>query len=334
MSFYFERKIKEIFPINKQIMCFCLIFMAFSAISASAQTKHQRYLDYIERYKKVALQTERDFGVPASITLAQGLLESYVGQSKMALEANNHFGIKAYHWKGEVYGGCDSLKQVGYRKYGAPEDSFLDHAQFLKGPRYSILYQFDVYDYRSWAQGLRDCGYAEDVNYPDKLIRIIEQYELYAINGGKRMDGSIPVQASIDNDDFKQRGAGKATVKIVGTGDYTGKITKTFAIAKAANPLAAKGKTATVKLAKLNNKAQRLATNKVLAITKKGAGTMSYKKVSGSAKIVVSKKTGQVLVKKGLKKGTYAVKVQVTAAGDANHLASALKPLTIKIKVG
>ena len=201
MSFYFERKIKEIFPINKQIMCFCLIFMAFSAISASAQTKHQRYLDYIERYKKVALQTERDFGVPASITLAQGLLESYVGQSKMALEANNHFGIKAYHWKGEVYGGCDSLKQVGYRKYGAPEDSFLDHAQFLKGPRYSILYQFDVYDYRSWAQGLRDCGYAEDVNYPDKLIRIIEQYELYAINGGKRMDGSIPVQASIDNDD-------------------------------------------------------------------------------------------------------------------------------------
>ena len=139
-------------------MCFCLIFMAFSAISASAQTKHQRYLDYIERYKKVALQTERDFGVPASITLAQGLLESYVGQSKMALEANNHFGIKAYHWKGEVYGGCDSLKQVGYRKYDAPEDSFLDHAQFLKGPRYSILYQFDVYDYRSWAQGLRDCG--------------------------------------------------------------------------------------------------------------------------------------------------------------------------------
>ena len=128
--------------------------------------------------------------------------------------------------------------------------------------------------------------------------------------------------------------AGKATVKIVGTGDYTGKITKTFAIAKAANPLAAKGKTATVKLAKLNNKAQRLATNKVLAITKKGAGTMSYKKVSGSAKIVVSKKTGQVLVKKGLKKGTYAVKVQVEAAGDANHLASVLKPLTIKIKVG
>lgn len=188
MSFYFERKIIDFFPINKQILIFCLIFVLFSAISASAQTKQQRYLDYIDRYKTVALQHEREFGVPASITLAQGILESSVGQSKMALEANNHFGIKAYHWNGEVYG-KDSLGSVGYRKYGAPEDSYLDHAKFLKGPRYSILYELDVNDYRSWAQGLRDCGYAEDVNYPAKLIRIIEQYELYSLNGGMRLDG-------------------------------------------------------------------------------------------------------------------------------------------------
>ena len=179
---------------HKQISCFCLFFALFCAFSASAQTKHQRYLDYIERYKAIALQSEREYGVPASITLAQGLLESYVGQSKMALEANNHFGIKAYNWQGDVYGRCDSLRQVGYRKYGRPEDSFIDHAIFLKGPRYSILYHFDVKDYRSWAQGLRDCGYAEDVNYPAKLISIIEQYELYAINGGKRLDGAIVVQ--------------------------------------------------------------------------------------------------------------------------------------------
>jgi len=192
MSFIdFERKIIEIFPINKQILNFCLIFIAFSAISVHAQTKHQRYLDYIERYKQIALESERDYGIPASITLAQGLLESFVGQSKMAQEANNHFGIKAYHWKGEVYGKCDSLKQVGYRKYGAPEDSFIDHAKFLKGPRYSILYELDVKDYRSWAEGLRDCGYAEDINYPTKLINIIEQYELYALNGGERLDGPI-----------------------------------------------------------------------------------------------------------------------------------------------
>ena len=181
---------------HKQISLFCLFFALFCAISAPAQTKHQRYLDYIERYKAIALQGERDYGVPASITLAQGLLESYVGQSKMAIEANNHFGIKAYHWQGEVYG-RDSLGTVGYRKYGSPEDSFIDHALFLRGPRYSILYHFDVKDYRSWAQGLRDCGYAEDVNYPAKLIRIIEQYELYAINGGKRLDDAIVVKEDI-----------------------------------------------------------------------------------------------------------------------------------------
>lgn len=213
MSFNFERKIRDFFPINKRILVFCLIFVAFSTILASAQTKHQRYLDYIDRYKKIALQHERDYGVPASITLAQGILESSVGTSRMAQEANNHFGIKAYHWKGEVYGGCDSLKQVGYRKYGAPEDSFLDHTKFLKGPRYSILYQLDVTDYRGWAQGLRDCGYAEDESYPAKLINIIEQYELYALNGGKRLDGMViveetneePIEPPTDNDRWHHR---------------------------------------------------------------------------------------------------------------------------------
>ena len=206
MSLNFERKIIEIFPINKRILVFCLIFALFWGISASAQPKHQRYLDYIERYKSVALKFEREFGIPASITLAQGMLESYVGQSKMAVEANNHFGIKAYHWKGEVYGRCDSLNQVGYRKYGSAEDSFLDHAMFLKGPRYSVLYDLDVTDYRSWAQGLRDCGYAEDANYPAKLITIIEQYELYALNGGKRLDGTIVVEvAEQDNESSSDR---------------------------------------------------------------------------------------------------------------------------------
>lgn len=191
MSFNLERKIIDNFPIYKQISVFCLIFVLFSAFSAPAQTKHQRYLDYIERYKTVALEHEHTYGVPASITLAQGILESSVGQSKMAREANNHFGIKAYHWQGEVYG-RDSLGTVGYRKYGCPEDSYLDHALFLKTSRYTVLYDFDVTDYRSWAQGLRDCGYAQDKDYPDKLITIIEQYELYALNGGHLLDGGKP----------------------------------------------------------------------------------------------------------------------------------------------
>ena len=212
MSFNLERKIIDFFPKNKHLSHFCLIFALFWAVWAAAQPQQQQYLDYIERYKTVALQHEKEYGVPASITLAQGILESSVGQSKMALEANNHFGIKAYHWNGEVYGGNDALKQVGYRKYGLPEDSFLDHAKFLTGPRYSVLYQLDVTDYRSWAQGLRDCGYAEDVNYPAKLIRIIEQYELYSLNGGSRLDGAttatveaIEEEATTDNGRWHHR---------------------------------------------------------------------------------------------------------------------------------
>ena len=159
--------------------------MVFCAFSAASQSRQEQYLDYIERYKQVALEQEREFGVPASITLAQGILESSVGQSKMAREANNHFGIKAYNWQGEVYG----QGGVGYRKYAEPEDSYLDHTRVLLASRYSVLYELEVTDYRSWAQGLRDCGYAEDANYPSKLINIIEQYELYALNGGKRLDG-------------------------------------------------------------------------------------------------------------------------------------------------
>jgi len=191
------RKFIEIFSKSKQISFFCVFFAAFFAFSAFSQATRQDYLDYIERYKPVALKFEKEYGVPASITLAQGILESYAGKSRMAQEANNHFGIKAYHWKGEVYGKGDSLsRSVGYRKYGAPEDSFLDHAKFLKGPRYSILYEFDVKDYRSWAQGLWDCGYAEDANYPSKLINLIEQYELYALNGGHRMDGVVIKESS------------------------------------------------------------------------------------------------------------------------------------------
>ena len=208
MSFYFERKIRVFFPINKQILIFCSIFALFCAFSATAQPKHQHYLDYIERYKHVALQFEREYGIPASITLAQGILESSVGQSKMAQEANNHFGIKAYHWDGEVYGRGDSLNEVGYRKYDSPEESFLDHAKFLKGPRYSILYELDITDYRSWAQGLRDCGYAQDINYPSKLINIIEQYELYALDGSTRQDGSTVIAGAeepVNNDRWHHR---------------------------------------------------------------------------------------------------------------------------------
>lgn len=180
-------KFIDIFLKNKRFYCFWAFFALFCGFLLPAQTLKARYISYIERYKQVAQQHQREFGIPAAITIAQGLLESNAGSSYLATAGNNHFGIKCHRWKGEHVEWNDTLKHICYRKYGCPEDSFLDHARFLKGPRYKVLYQFDITDYRSWAEGLRDCGYAEDPNYPQKLIRLIEQYQLYALDGGQRL---------------------------------------------------------------------------------------------------------------------------------------------------
>jgi len=128
--------------------------------------------------------------------------------------------------------------------------------------------------------------------------------------------------------------AGTASVKITLKGDYyEGTKTLKFTISKAANPLTIKPKTATVKYSKLKKKAQTLAVAKVITFAKKGQGTMTYTKASGNKKITINKRTGKVTVKKGLKKGTYKVKVKVKAAGNANYKASAWKTVTFKIKV-
>lgn len=166
---------------DKQKTAFCSFLLLFVALLARGQALNARYLEYIDRYKAIALEHQRDFGVPAAITLAQGLLESNAGQSYLARRGNNHFGIKCYSWKGPVVEFDDTLKHNCYRNYGCAEDSFLDHAKFLKGKRYKALYDLDVSDYQAWAQGLRDCGYAEDPAYPQKLIRLIEQYELHKL---------------------------------------------------------------------------------------------------------------------------------------------------------
>lgn len=165
----------------KQKALFCLFLTLFVSVFVHSQSLNARYLEYIDRYKAIALEHQQEYGVPACITLAQGLLESNAGQSYLARRGNNHFGIKCYSWKGPVVEYDDTLKHNCYRNYGSAEDSFLDHAKFLRGKRYSPLYELEVTDYQGWAQGLRDCGYAEDPAYPQKLVNIIEQYELYAL---------------------------------------------------------------------------------------------------------------------------------------------------------
>lgn len=160
-------------------MLICLILTSVFPVVASAQGLNARFLGYIERYRDVAMEQCRTHGVPASITLAQGLLESNAGNSYLATQGNNHFGIKCHKWAGEIVEYDDTLKHDCYRKYGSPEDSFLDHSKFLCARRYQPLHDLDTTDYRGWAEGLRTCGYAEDPAYPQKLIGIIERYSLY-----------------------------------------------------------------------------------------------------------------------------------------------------------
>ena len=175
-------KIIDIFLSSKQKAAFCLILYVFFTFNGYSQAVRADYQAYIEQYRATALQHQQVFGIPASITLAQGLLESRAGKSGLAVNGNNHFGIKNFNWHGEVLCYGDSANMSCYRKYGAPEDSFLDHARFLKSKRYGKLYELDITDYRGWAEGLRECGYAEDPAYPQKLIGIIEQYRLHELD--------------------------------------------------------------------------------------------------------------------------------------------------------
>lgn len=127
--------------------------------------------------------------------------------------------------------------------------------------------------------------------------------------------------------------AGTYTITVTGTGAYSGTTKVTFKINKAANPLKVKAKTVKVKFSKLKKKAQKLKVTKVVKFTKKGQGTLTYKKVKGNKKIYINKKTGKVTIKKGLKKGTYKVKVKIKANGNTNYLASAFKTVIFKIKI-
>lgn len=136
---------------------------------------------YIEQFREVAKDNMRQYGIPASITLAQGILESGAGNGRLAKEANNHFGIKCHtNWTGETITHDDDALQECFRKYRHASESFKDHSQFLTSrTRYNSLFKLSKDDYKGWAKGLRQAGYATDPGYPDKLIGIIERYELY-----------------------------------------------------------------------------------------------------------------------------------------------------------
>ena len=136
--------------------------------------------DYIYQFKDIAMGNMRTYGIPASIILAQGILESGAGRGDLATRSNNHFGIKCHvGWAGESVRHDDDSAQECFRKYDNPSESFKDHALFLTGrSRYSKLFTLSKGDYKAWARGLRAAGYATDPKYPDKLISYIDRYGL------------------------------------------------------------------------------------------------------------------------------------------------------------
>lgn len=154
--------------------------------------------DYINKYAPIAVSEMQRSGVPASITLAQGMLESRYGLSSLAADGNNHFGIKCHrNWKGKTMRVNDDAPNECFRVYGSAEESFRDHSDFLRyQDRYKPLFELKPTDYKGWAKGLKKAGYATDPKYAEKLIKIIEDYKLYQYDTGKTPSGaatSVPV---------------------------------------------------------------------------------------------------------------------------------------------
>lgn len=144
--------------------------------------------DYIETWKEEAINQMHLYQIPASITLAQAVLESQYGNSKLSTEANNHFGIKCHKWTGDTFFQDDDKKNECFRKYENAKESFKDHSEFLKyRNRYASLFELKMTDYKSWAKGLKKCGYATNPKYAQLLINIIEEYQLYEYDQPQRI---------------------------------------------------------------------------------------------------------------------------------------------------
>ena len=181
-----------------------IIALAVMALPLMAQKQNQTYLDYIEQWKETAVQQQTDYGVPAAITMAQALLESAAGQSELALNARNHFGIKCTSdWFGGVYYYDDDSRGECFRQYADAHESFKDHSLFLKRPRYATCFEIAVEDYEGWAHRLKACGYATDPGYAPKLIKIIEDYRLDTLAatpelfGKKEPEPQKPLKAEV-----------------------------------------------------------------------------------------------------------------------------------------
>ena len=166
---------------------FNLLLFVLSTQIIFAQNKNTTYIEYINKYQDIAIKQQKLHGIPASIILAQGLLESGAGKSTLATKANNHFGIKCHEWTGDAIYHNDDKDNECFRKYKEVSDSFEDHSQFLANrSRYQSLFLLKPTDYVAWAHGLKAAGYATDPAYAQKLINLIEIYDLHEYDKKKR----------------------------------------------------------------------------------------------------------------------------------------------------
>lgn len=158
-----------------------LLFGVGAFVSVTAQMKwNQTYQQYINQYKDIAIEQMQQWHIPASITLAQGIIESGAGRSELAVKGNNHFGIKCNGWTGRKVYHDDDERNECFRAYSSPFESYEDHSRFLaRGQRYRSLFQLKITDYKGWANGLKAAGYATNPKYAQMLIDMIQLYKLY-----------------------------------------------------------------------------------------------------------------------------------------------------------
>ena len=184
----------------------CTLFLSSFAFSSGAE-KIISQDEYVSTWGAVAVRQMQNYKIPASITLAQGILESGNGNSELAKSANNHFGIKCHEWQGEKIYLDDDAKGECFRKYSNADESYKDHSLFLTGrTRYANLFTYELTDYKSWAKGLKEAGYATNPKYPDQLVEIIERLKLdrfdEGVAGGKT--GSEMLAEEIKKDAQKE----------------------------------------------------------------------------------------------------------------------------------
>lgn len=172
-----------------------IVLVLNSVVAIAAMAGESPTLNYIEQYHKVAIREMHEHGIPASITLAQGILESGSGTSYLATEGNNHFGIKCHlDWKGGKVYRDDDKKNECFRSYKDADESFRDHSLFLRNrSRYASLFDEDPTDYKAWAKGLKKAGYATDRRYAHRLIDLIERYELHKYDLMEYTGEDLPV---------------------------------------------------------------------------------------------------------------------------------------------